>query len=386
LVRLLARAVCQAKLLGKSYQGGGTQEIPVLSHRTIMEHQMVGKTQDLILHPLQNGEDPGNYLWQIGGNNIVELRGLIVSSGVTLQIERTNANERPIFDIEGGCILVENNATLIFSYYTEMDGLTICVKGGGTLIFDSESPGQSDGDRDKFLFNNIEIIVEPGSEIKFGNAEIEQSGSILIDGYIGNPCILNGDGSFSSPPPYSPQSDVNINIDIPPMDQQELNLFCEFLSAGTRIAPLPVEYLYFNPTLNRENRFVKLTWATAKEWENSHFEIERSVNGVNNWEKIGQMEGIGWSDMPVGYEFADEELPLVGGNVYYRLKQVDFDTTFSYSKVLIREGTFSSTYQGCLACVSQPDQWREIQDRITERQRIQWRKYPNKISDSHSRR
>jgi hypothetical protein len=317
----------------KNNQGGGTQANP----RTVTynnnnnngwEDERPNSTS------FAKFEDPGNYLWQIGGNNIVELRGLIVSSGVTLQIERTNANERPIFDIEGGCILVENNATLIFSYYTEMDGLTICVKGGGTLIFDSESPGQSDGDRDKFLFNNIEIIVEPGSEIKFGNAEIEQSGSILIDGYIGNPCILNGDGSFSSPPPYSPQSDVNINIDIPPMDQQELNLFCEFLSAGTRIAPLPVEYLYFNPTLNRENRFVKLTWATAKEWENSHFEIERSVNGVNNWEKIGQMEGIGWSDMPVGYEFADEELPLVGGNVYYRLKQVDFDATFAYSKVV----------------------------------------------------
>jgi hypothetical protein len=276
----------------------------------------------------------GNFLWEIGGNNTVVLKGLIISSGVTLQIERTNANETPIFDIIGGCILVESNATLIFSYYTEMVDLTICVKSGGTLIFDSESPGQSDGDRDKFLFNNIEIIVESGSEIKFGNAEIEQSGSILIDGYIGNPCVLNGDGSFSPPPPYSPQSDVNIKIDIPPMNQEELNLFCRFLSAGTRIAPLPVEYIYFNSAFDLSNRNAKLSWATAKEWENSHFEIERSVNGTKSWEQIGKMEGRGWSDMPVVYEFVDEALPLVGGNLLYRLKQVDFNGSFAYSKVV----------------------------------------------------
>lgn len=278
--------------------------------------------------------NPGFYRWSVSGNNTVELKGLIVSSGVTLEVRRSNANETPIFDIEGGCILVENNATLIFSYYTEMQNLKICVKSGGTLIFDSDSPGQSDGDRDKYLFNNINITVEPGSSIRFGDAEIEQRGNIDINGYNGNPCILNDDGSFSPPPPVAPPNVPNILVEIPPMTQAELNLFCRFLSEGTRIAPLPVEYLYFKSNFLPQHRAVQLIWATAKEWENSHFEIQRSVNGVRNWEKIGEMKGAGWSEMPVEYLFKDEMLPLTGGNVFYRLKQVDFNGDFAYSEVV----------------------------------------------------
>lgn len=97
---------------------------------------------------------------------------------------------------------------------------------------------------------------------------------------------------------------------------------------------LPVEYLYFDANFRRQERWVELRWATAKEWENSHFEVERAVNQVRNWETIGQVEGAGFSDAPVSYEFKDKQVPLVGGNVFYRLKQVDFDGTFAYSKVV----------------------------------------------------
>ena len=79
---------------------------------------------------------------------------------------------------------------------------------------------------------------------------------------------------------------------------------------------------------------MELRWATGKEWENSHFEVERSLNNVKNWEKIGRMEGQGYSDGPVEYKFKDEKPPLVGGNLYYRLRQVDFSGTYSYSEVV----------------------------------------------------
>lgn len=97
---------------------------------------------------------------------------------------------------------------------------------------------------------------------------------------------------------------------------------------------LPVEYLYFDASFRRQERVVELRWATGKEWENSHFEVERAVGNVGNWEKIGRVEGQGYSDGPVEYKFKDEKPPLVGGNLYYRLKQVDFDGTFDYSAVV----------------------------------------------------
>lgn len=94
---------------------------------------------------------------------------------------------------------------------------------------------------------------------------------------------------------------------------------------------LPVEYLYFKADFNSFLRSADLSWATAQEWENSHFEIERSINDVKSWETIGQAQGSGYSDKPVEYACQDMNLPLGGGNIFYRLKQFDFDGDSIYS-------------------------------------------------------
>lgn len=98
---------------------------------------------------------------------------------------------------------------------------------------------------------------------------------------------------------------------------------------------LPVEYLYFTATFQPQDRSALLNWSTAKEWENSHFEIERAVNSVKEWETVGRVEGAGYSEAPVEYNFTDTELPKTGGNIFYRLKQVDFSGKYSYSKTRV---------------------------------------------------
>ncbi len=95
---------------------------------------------------------------------------------------------------------------------------------------------------------------------------------------------------------------------------------------------LPVDYLYFNAKYNPEFRSGDLTWATAKEWENDRFEIERSVNDVKSWETIGEVTGAGYSDGPSDYFYQDMKLPLAGGTIFYRLKQFDFDGDSTYSE------------------------------------------------------
>ena len=94
---------------------------------------------------------------------------------------------------------------------------------------------------------------------------------------------------------------------------------------------LPLEFLYFNAKYNSSLRSGDLNWATAKEWENDRFEIERSVNNVKSWETIGEVTGTGYSDKPVEYSYRDITLPLAGGNIFYRLKQVNLSGTFEYS-------------------------------------------------------
>lgn len=93
--------------------------------------------------------------------------------------------------------------------------------------------------------------------------------------------------------------------------------------------PLPVVLMNFEGT--KFANFNALTWLTSSEKNNDHFVIERSADG-EDFTAIGTVEGHSSSSVPSIYEFIDEQ-PLNGTN-YYRLKQVDFDGSFSYSKAI----------------------------------------------------
>ncbi len=102
-----------------------------------------------------------------------------------------------------------------------------------------------------------------------------------------------------------------------------------FYNAVNYEYPVPVDWIYFNTEKNLETAMV--TWATATEVNNSHFEIYRSGDG-QNWDKIGEVKGYGNSNSVIEYGFTDKQ-PLVIN--YYKLKQVDFDGKFEYTSVRI---------------------------------------------------
>ena len=52
---------------------------------------------------------------------------------------------------------------------------------------------------------------------------------------------------------------------------------------------------------------------------------------MTSWTKIGEVKGQGYSDSPTDYKFEDTNLPAAGGNILYRLKQIDADGSFAYS-------------------------------------------------------
>ncbi|MFW5757276.1 MAG: T9SS type A sorting domain-containing protein, partial [Bacteroidota bacterium] len=93
--------------------------------------------------------------------------------------------------------------------------------------------------------------------------------------------------------------------------------------------PLPVELLEFNARANKKQ--VHINWKTATEINNSHFTVERSING-RDYEAIDVIDSKtenGNSNQVLSYEITDET-PLEGKS-YYRLKQTDFDGTTDYS-------------------------------------------------------
>ena len=96
---------------------------------------------------------------------------------------------------------------------------------------------------------------------------------------------------------------------------------------------LPIGLAGFEVKFRQDVRKTEIQFSTAKEWEASHFEIERAVNQVETWETIGSVEAIGFSDKITEYEFQDQTLPLAGGMAYYRIKQLNLKGDYIYSEV-----------------------------------------------------
>ena len=96
--------------------------------------------------------------------------------------------------------------------------------------------------------------------------------------------------------------------------------------------PLPVVLTDFTAgaVLNRD---ALLTWATASEKNNDHFDIERSFDGTS-FTQIGQVAGHGTTTAASAYTLTDANVAAKAtGTVYYRLRQVDLDGTATYSPV-----------------------------------------------------
>ncbi len=74
--------------------------------------------------------------------------------------------------------------------------------------------------------------------------------------------------------------------------------------------------------------------STASELNNMGFEIERSINDINNFVTVGFVIGKGSTAEINYYSFTDHPQIGSGSQIYYRLKQIDFDGTFSYSDVV----------------------------------------------------
>jgi hypothetical protein len=100
------------------------------------------------------------------------------------------------------------------------------------------------------------------------------------------------------------------------------------------VGSLPVELTSF--TAKQSANGVELQWATATEVSNYGFNVERTnvskQNSQSIWQKIGFIGGHGNSNSPNNYSFIDNK-PL-SGKSQYRLKQIDKDGAFQYSKTI----------------------------------------------------
>ena len=157
--------------------------------------------------------------------------------------------------------------------------------------------------------------------------------------------------------PYEAATSVYISWDFPEGVTgvlQVINIYYTMTDSGTYTHPYlrlinsvwmtltyqnvtPVELVSFNAVLIDDN--IQLEWLTTTETNNSGFEILRFTQNDNEWNSIGFVSGFGTTTEPKSYSFIDES--VTSGIYKYRLKQIDFDGTFTFSNEIEVEVDFT---------------------------------------------
>ncbi len=102
-----------------------------------------------------------------------------------------------------------------------------------------------------------------------------------------------------------------------------------FTLATIELKSTTLKFDPFQLQIKFENEIASIEWKTKTEINCNHYEIEKSGDG-KYWELLSIKNGSGNSKEPKVYTEIDYE-PYYG-NTYYRLKQIDHDNNFTYSK------------------------------------------------------
>ncbi|MEL6849669.1 MAG: hypothetical protein AAFP92_14205 [Bacteroidota bacterium] len=145
----------------------------------------------------------------------------------------------------------------------------------------------------------------------------------------------------------TPDTETNLNWYI--QDTRGTIVFADdeatLLEPGTMVGidqgtPFPVSWLDFMVHLEAGKAI--LDWSTSFELNNDYFEVERSTDGLM-FQKIDQIPGKGDSQEVQRYQAEDPQVgQLSSENIYYRIRQVDMDGSFSFSRVVAL--TLSNTH------------------------------------------
>ncbi len=109
------------------------------------------------------------------------------------------------------------------------------------------------------------------------------------------------------------------------------NLQVGFVLFTDNSGGVPVELVSF--TAESTQGKIKLKWTTATELNNLGFEIERKSD-KEEWRMIGFKEGKGTTTETQNYLFIDDLFGVDSEQLFYRLRQIDYDGTFEYSDIV----------------------------------------------------
>jgi hypothetical protein len=261
-----------------------------------------------------SGGDDENRIYDAGGKVFNDLGGIIDLSNGRITIDQGSLrNDGLIESTRGTSGIFAGASTNVRNFgFFDYTGSNDFATGSGTIT-----------DVGIDLNDMLEMIIDAGGNCFVHIAQVSYeyfSGATSV-GTSDVTGLLNLNNMSVGSDPATLTNSLGVNIII--------SNFCA--------AALPIELVYF--TASPLDRAIKIAWQTAIEINNDYMAVEKSTDG-RTFSEIGRVKGAGFSEELITYELIDPN-PARGKN-YYRLRQVDFDGTVSYSDievVLFDKGT-----------------------------------------------
>lgn len=224
-------------------------------------------------------------------------------------------------DLYTNAPIISVNSTFSPADVFVIDGATLTLQANLTLT-------------DDFIIrNNSFLTIEGGSNATGDDINLCRGGTISMSGGSLDNTTGSGIVRICTSEPAAATGNTEIIItggtfDSTTSDTEGATTIDDFVTVsggGTYTddnGVLPVDLIFFEA--HEIKNGILLKWATASEINNSHFEIQRSVDG-QTFEGIGLVNGYGTTNEYHQYEFLDRVPKSVN---YYRLRQVDYDGKF----------------------------------------------------------
>lgn len=135
------------------------------------------------------------------------------------------------------------------------------------------------------------------------------------------------DGSISDPAIYNPVFSPSVTTEYTVVIEDACGNF--ITDKFTIFNTLPIELLFFEG--EKRGQYIELIWQTSSETNNAYYVIQKSVDAVN-FDDLVTIEGAGNSNVSIDYNWVDYQ-PFDQIS-FYRLKQVDYDGEYSFSKIV----------------------------------------------------
>lgn len=261
-----------------------------------------------------------------------KLKGVLVAAVILLSMPYANAQNVSInmLVLNSGVIPLDGNGTLqaTINATTGTAGQSSPVAAGKINVQITVPPS--------IIISSTQNNIPAGWSIRNNNGSVinlcNSSSTVAVNTAVNLQIDLQGVSSTTGSPTISGQISFRTNCSAPGSLSGD-NASDNSSQAGfTVTGTVPVKLTTFTAIIT--NCQPVLNWTTENETNSDRFEIERLPENSNEWHSAGFVEAKGNNSPKATYNFIDQTAGNSSQTMMYRLKMIDKNGLYTYSRIL----------------------------------------------------